>query len=79
MLFKTAWMNTLFQGKLSDDHISATPGRPVILNEDNHPFTVAEVEFAIPDDETQAEKLRAGGFRVHTPMSMVLGPDSTQA
>jgi len=79
MLFKNAWMDTLFQGKLTTEHPSSSYGRPVIVNQANLAFGVDEVAYVIPDDEAQAEKVRLAGYRVHTPLSMVIGPDSTQA
>ncbi len=58
MLFKTTWMDTLFPGKLTTEHSSSSYGRPVIVNQADLAFGVAEVEFVIPDDEIQAEKVR---------------------
>ena len=77
MLFKLTWMDPLFQGKLSSEHPSASLGRPVILNQANLAFSVTEVEYVVPDDESQAENIRLAGYRVHSPMSMVLGEGAT--
>ena len=77
MQFKLTWMDTLFQGKLSSEHSAASLGRPVILNQANLAFSVTEVEFVVPDDEAQADKIRLAGYRVHSPMSMVLGEGAT--
>jgi hypothetical protein len=77
MLFKLTWMDTLFQGKLSSDHPAASLGRPVILNQANLAFSASEVEFVVPDDEAQADKLRLAGYQTHSPLSMVLGGGAT--
>lgn len=77
MLFKPTWMDTLFQGKLATDHPSSSYNRPVVVNQANLAFRVDEVEYVIPDNEAQAEKIRLAGYRVHSPMSMVLGEGAT--
>ncbi len=77
MLFKTTWMDTLFPGELTTEHPSSSYGRPVIVNQANLAFGVAEVEFVIPDDEVQADKVRLAGYQIHSPMSMVLGDGAT--
>lgn len=77
MLFKITWMDTLFPGKLTTDHPSSSGGRPVVVNQANLSFGLNEVEFVIPDDEAQADKIRLAGYRVHSPMSMVLGDGAT--
>jgi len=72
MLFKTHDSLSLLQGKLTILH-----GRPVMMGLDGACYGPDELAFAIPDDEPQAEAIRAAGFRTHTPLSMHLGDGST--
>ena len=74
MLFKLFHSQTLHHGKLDLNHPS---GKGALIDRQGGVYLAADVEFAIPDDEIQGNKIRSHGFRVHTPMSMVLGAGST--
>lgn len=72
MIFLPKQSQTLLQGRLV---VGAGPA--VIVDLAGRPFPVEEVAFALPDDEAQAEKIRAAGFAIHTPLSVNLGPGAT--
>jgi hypothetical protein len=59
--------------------MTSGPGSAVILDLAGNPFTANQVAFALPDDEAQAEKIRAAGFRTHTPLSLNLGAGATHS
>ncbi len=72
MQFKPLHSQSLFQGRLNRMKAGAA-----LVALDGTLYGVADVAFAIPDDEIQAEALKAAGFKIHTPMSVYLGPGST--
>lgn len=79
MLFKPRFGQSLFQGKLTTDHPASSHGRPVIVSLDGTPYGTADVDFVVPDDEPQGETVQAAGYKTHTPLSMVVGPGSTES
>jgi len=74
MIFQPKHSQTLLQGRL----VSGGNGPAVIVDHAGTAFSLAEVAFAIPDDEDQAAKIRAAGFTISTPLSINLGPGSTR-
>ena len=73
MIFQLHHSQSLLQGRL----VTEGPGPAVILDLAGTPFAVHQVAFALPDDEAQAEKIRAAGFKTHTPLSVNLGAGAT--
>lgn len=73
MIFQLHHSQSLLQGRL----VAEGPGPAVILDLAGTPFTANQVAFALPDDEAQAEKIRAAGFKTHTPLSLNLGAGAT--
>lgn len=67
MLIKLPDSGILLQGRLDK-----VRGQTVCVDLEGKAYRTQEVEFAIPDDEAQAAEIVAAGFRVHTPLSMVL-------
>lgn len=72
MQFKPHHSQSLLQGRL--DWVAS---RPVMVARDGTLYEVANVDFAIPDDEGQARTIQLAGFKIHTPISVYLGPGST--
>ena len=74
MIFQPKHSQSLLQGRL----VAGGDGPAVIVDLAGTAFSLAEVAFAIPDDEDQANKIRAAGFHIQTPMSVHLGAGTTR-
>jgi hypothetical protein len=74
MLFKLFHSQSLHHGRLDLNHPS---GKGSLTDRHGGVYFPVDVEFVIPDDEVQGNKIRSQGFQVHTPVSMNLGFGST--
>jgi hypothetical protein len=62
MLFQPQGSVYLYPGRL----VAQTGGPPLVMDLHRRLYTPVEVEFIIPDDETQGQKLRTAGFNAHS-------------
>ena len=62
MLFQPQGSVYLFPGRL----VAQSGGPALVMDLQRRLYTPVEVEFIIPDDESQGQKLRTAGFNAHS-------------
>ena len=62
MLFQPQGSVYLFPGRL----VAQSGGPALVMDLSRRIYTPAEVDYIIPDDDSQGQKLRTAGFNAHS-------------